>query len=163
VCVINRQNIILKYGMRGHFRYRWPLGGEGPESRLWRGIASEIERQIERGNGVWGFLTTSPSSGDERAAKRHGGAADRRRPHGSGARWRRCRAAERGASTAAAHGSGARWRRAAERGASTWGGGTAAVEVEAADRRAAGSGGTALIWWKPLAPGDKVTRYLRQP
>ena len=25
VCVINRQNIILKYGMRGHFRYR---GGE---------------------------------------------------------------------------------------------------------------------------------------
>ena len=60
---------------------RWPLGGEGPESRLWRGIASEIERQRERGKGVWGFLTTSPSSGDERAAKRHGGAADRRRRH----------------------------------------------------------------------------------
>ena len=53
--------------------------------------------------------------------------------HGSGARWRRRRAAERGASTAAAHGSGARWRRAAERGASTWGGGAAAAEVEAAE------------------------------
>jgi len=25
VCVINRQNIILKYGMRGHFRYNLPL------------------------------------------------------------------------------------------------------------------------------------------
>ena len=24
VCVINRQNIILKYGMRGHFRYNCP-------------------------------------------------------------------------------------------------------------------------------------------
>src|SRR6185503_1342885 len=24
VCVINRQNIILKYGMRGHFRYTLP-------------------------------------------------------------------------------------------------------------------------------------------
>ena len=28
VCVINRQNIILKYGMRGHFRYNLPLQGE---------------------------------------------------------------------------------------------------------------------------------------
>ena len=25
MCVINRQNIILKYGMRGHFRYNLPL------------------------------------------------------------------------------------------------------------------------------------------
>ena len=25
VCVINRQNIILKYGMRGYFRYNLPL------------------------------------------------------------------------------------------------------------------------------------------
>ena len=36
----------------------------------------------------------------------------------------------------AAHGSGARLRRAAERGASTWGGGAVAAEVEVADRRA---------------------------
>ena len=48
------------------------------------------DRARERGEGVWGFLTTSPSSGDERTAKRHGGAADR---------WRRRSAAERGAST----------------------------------------------------------------
>ena len=26
--VINRQNIILKYGMRGHFRYNLPLFGD---------------------------------------------------------------------------------------------------------------------------------------
>ena len=34
-------------------------------------------------------------------------------------------------------------------------------------RRAAASGGRwrgpVLIWWKPLAPGDKVTRCLRCP
>ena len=28
VCVINRQNIILKYGMRGHFRYNLPHFGD---------------------------------------------------------------------------------------------------------------------------------------
>jgi hypothetical protein len=28
LCVINRQNIILKYGMRGHFRYNLPLFGD---------------------------------------------------------------------------------------------------------------------------------------
>ena len=33
----------------------------------------------------------------------------------------------------AEHGSGARWCRATERGASTWGGGAAAAEVEAAE------------------------------
>ena len=27
VCVVNHQNIILKYGMRGHFRYTIPLQG----------------------------------------------------------------------------------------------------------------------------------------
>ena len=42
--------------------------------------------------------------------------------------------------------------------------GREAAEVER--RRAAASGGRrrgpVLIWWKPLAPGDIVTRYLRQ-
>ena len=38
VCVIKHQNIILKYGMRGHFHYSWLAGRFG--SLFWIGLPS---------------------------------------------------------------------------------------------------------------------------
>src|SRR6185503_14339302 len=49
VCVINRQNIILKYGMRCHFRYRWPVPSVRwdyiPHIRLENALQRELDRQ----------------------------------------------------------------------------------------------------------------------
>jgi hypothetical protein len=57
--------------------WRGALGGEG-----WRRNSGEglhpWESGEKRGKGAGGILTTSPSFGDDRAAKKHGGAAGHR-------------------------------------------------------------------------------------